>query len=361
MNISIGSNIRSGPWGGGNQFAINLSRYLEAHGHQVRFDLKDPRLDLIILTEPRTHLRISAFGSQEITRYLLTKNQKAIVLHRINVNEQAESNSSHTTHQAILTANKVADHTVFVSSWLKNLYTQLGFQQESSVILNGANTEIFDSHGHQRWNRQSPLKLVTHHWSANWFKGFDIYQKLDELTGTPKYNERISFTYIGHLPQNFKLHFSIYQPPLTGKALASILRQCHVYLTAARFESGSNHQNEGACCGLPLLYINSGSLPEYCEGYGIPYQPENFEEKLEEMIENYELWAERMENFPHTADRMCNAYELLFQELMDRRDEMIANRKWMEQPWFLLSAYFPRRPWILFYQKTRKVLSRWFG
>ena len=24
------------------------------------------------------------------------------------------------------------------------------------------------------------LKIVTHHWSGNWMKGFDIYEKLDQ-------------------------------------------------------------------------------------------------------------------------------------------------------------------------------------
>ena len=232
MKISIGSSIKSGPWGGGNQFAINLSKYFESHGHQVSFDLKDPKIDLILLTEPRTHLRISAFGSQEIVRYLLIKNPFAIVFHRINVNEYAESNSSHTTHQAILSANRVADHTVFVSSWLKEHYTTLGFKRDSSVILNGADSAILHPRGHQSWDRCSPLKLVTHHWSANWLKGFDIYKQLDELIGTPKYKNKIDFTYIGHLPKGFSFANATYHTPLVGEALANCLRKCHVYLTA---------------------------------------------------------------------------------------------------------------------------------
>ena len=34
MKVSIGTNIKDGPWGGGNLFAINLKNYLESKGIQ---------------------------------------------------------------------------------------------------------------------------------------------------------------------------------------------------------------------------------------------------------------------------------------------------------------------------------------
>ena len=41
MKISIGTNVKDGPWGGGNLFAINLTNYLHSEGHEVVSDLKD--------------------------------------------------------------------------------------------------------------------------------------------------------------------------------------------------------------------------------------------------------------------------------------------------------------------------------
>ena len=35
MKISIGTNIKDGPWGGGNLFAINLREFLLSNGHEV--------------------------------------------------------------------------------------------------------------------------------------------------------------------------------------------------------------------------------------------------------------------------------------------------------------------------------------
>ena len=56
MKVSIGSKIISGPWGGGNLFAKNLSEYLISKGHDVIYDLSEKNIDLILLTDPVTYM-----------------------------------------------------------------------------------------------------------------------------------------------------------------------------------------------------------------------------------------------------------------------------------------------------------------
>ena len=51
MKVSIGSRVVEGPWGGGNLFVLNLSNFLEQEGHEVIYDLSEPDIDLIVLTE----------------------------------------------------------------------------------------------------------------------------------------------------------------------------------------------------------------------------------------------------------------------------------------------------------------------
>ena len=78
-------------------------------------------------------------------------------------------------------------------------------------------------------------------------------------------------------------------PPLSGlNLLATEIKKSHIYLTASINEPSGNHHIEGAQCGLPLLYIESGGIPEYCNGYGIEFNNENFIEKLSNMIDNYD-------------------------------------------------------------------------
>ena len=64
-------------------FAINLSNYLLSQGHSVIYDLTDPDIDLILLTDPRSrgessstfnHIDIEQYGSI-LTPGLLQSNE----------------------------------------------------------------------------------------------------------------------------------------------------------------------------------------------------------------------------------------------------------------------------------------------
>ena len=70
LKVSIGTNIQDGPWGGGNLFAVNLSRYLKNKGHEVIYDLDDRDIDIILLTEPRKTSPSSAYTNFEIQNYI---------------------------------------------------------------------------------------------------------------------------------------------------------------------------------------------------------------------------------------------------------------------------------------------------
>jgi len=325
MKVSIGINVQAGPWGGGNQAMGVLANYLERRGVEVSFTLTDAYLDLIILTEPRTFLKSSAYSERDILTYLQRSNNRALVVHR--VNECDERKNTTGVNQRLRNANVCADHTVFVSHWLKDLHLSQGFNTMScSVILNGSDRTIFNPEGYQRWDRKQPLRLVTHHWAGHWMKGFDVYERLDELLQHDLLKRIVSFTYIGNVPKGFRFKNATYLEPTSSQHLALLLKQHHVYLTASRNEPGANHQNEGANCGLPLLYRESGCLPEYCRGFGIAFKKDNFEEKLHEMVNTYDHWADRMREYPHTAERMCDNYYNLFVMLLDQRENLLKRR-----------------------------------
>jgi hypothetical protein len=326
MKISLGWKLQAGAFGGGNQVGQALKAALLAAGHQVTHDLNDPQIDLILLADPRPELQITAFSHYEVTHYLRHINPNALLVHRIN--ECDERKAQHNiVNPPLRQAACLADHVVFVSAWLRDLHLGQGMQaRQNSVILNGSDTTLFHSIGHIPWDGHGPLKLVTHHWGASPLKGFDIYQRLDELVAQSQ--GRLSFTYIGRLPEGFRLQHSRYLEPLTGQALADELRAHHVYITASRFEPGSNHQNEGALCGLPLLYLQNGSLLEYCTGYGIGFTETDFEAQVALMERTYADWQPKMAGFPHRAERMVAEYLTLFSQLAEQRANLIAQRHW---------------------------------
>lgn len=325
MKLAIGHRIHEGPWGGGNRFAQSLAQAMDKAGHKVVFDLNDIDIDIILLTDPRPRSPSVSFSAGAILRYLIFKNKNALVVHRIN--ECDERKGTRHMNLALVRANWCADFTVFVGSWLKDLQIwKENLRTPHSTILNGADPSVFNSSGLIPWSGDGPLRLVTHHWGGNWMKGFDIYQKIDQMLVTPEWRGKLTFTYIGNLPKGFKFQNTCYVPPLNGSELAEELKKHHAYVTASINEPGGNHQNEAGACGLPLLYRESGCLPEYCDGFGISFHEKNFDIKLNELYINYEKLIQIMKTWPHLSPNTCKQYLQLFENLLLNKQKIILKR-----------------------------------
>lgn len=325
LKISIGTNIKEGPWGGGNLFAINLKNYLTSMGHEVFHDLKQNDLDIILITEPRRTSESSAFTDLDVRKYLSFVNKNCIVVHRIN--ECDERKQTNYVNKYIINANKTADETIFVSKWLKNLYVNQGIKSKNiNVIMAGADIDIFNSHEKKIWDKKTKLKLVTHHWGANWNKGFDTYENIDKMLDLDKWKNNIEFTYIGNIPKNFRFKNTKIVEPLSGDRLSDEIKENHIYVTGSLNEPSGNHHIEGAQCGLPVLYLDSGGTPEYCEGFGLKFNNQNFELKLKEMMDNYDYYENKMADYPFSATKMSFDYLDLFKRVLNEKENIINSR-----------------------------------
>ena len=299
-------------------FVKNLSNTLKSKGHEVVYDLKDNDIDIILLTDPRKKSESSKFTHREIKKYKSKQNNNVIVVHRIN--ECDERKQTKGVNKFYIKANKIADHTIFVSQWLKDIYIKSGFSsEENTVIMAGADSKVFNSEGSVSYNGKEKLKIVTHHWSNNWNKGFNIYKKLDNLLGEFKWSDKYEFTYIGNLPKNFIFKNSKVLSPLEGIDLANELKNHHLYITASLNEPSGNHHIEAAQCGLPILFINSGGIPEYCEGFGVSFEEENFNDKLQEITNNYDKYRNQMGDYKFNAEKMSHDFINLFELLLSKR------------------------------------------
>lgn len=333
MKIAIGYHLQTGPWGGGNRFAQSLADVLEERGDDVRFNLNDDDLDLIVLTDPRWRSSSVSFGAGAILRYLAFRNPRALVVHRIN--ECDERKGTRNMNRMLRWANYCADHTVFIGSWLESLDLWQR-TSSSSVILNGADPTIFRRDKNVRWDGRQTLKLVTHHWGGNRMKGFDVYAQLDKMLAEPDWRGRIEFTYIGNLPASYNFQNARYLPPLQGEELARELAHHHVYITASVNEPAGMHHIEGALCGLPILYRRSGALPEYCRGFGIEFENDNFVPALRAMLTGYSSLKEVMPSYFYTSERMCISYAVLFDRMLAERERILAGRRLWRSPLSLL-------------------------
>jgi glycosyltransferase involved in cell wall biosynthesis len=298
-------------WGGGNQWLDQVSRHLRASGYDVRHDLHR-RPDTVVLVDPRVGGNVR-FGAEQIA---LLKDRDPFVhcLHRINECDLRKGTNEIDT--LLARANPVADHTVFISAWLRDYHAERWFElsRPHSVILNGADPEVFHPQGGAELEPGETMRLVTHHWSANPLKGFDVYEQVDGLIADGRL-DRVDLWVIGRWPESYEWRAARTFPPVTGNALADLLRQCHVYLTASRWEPGGMHHVEGARCGLPLLYHeDGGGIVELAGRYGIGYR-DDVAAAIGQMRERYPELRRRVLEQPPSGTAMCAAYEQVLQRL----------------------------------------------
>ncbi len=310
MKVAIGSKYVNRPWGGGNLFVKNLSKYLVQNNVEVVFHLGHKDIDTVLLFDPRKESKYATFNHEDIEYYKKYINENVKVVHRINECDERKNTTG--VNKFYINANKCADHTVFVSEWLQKIYLSQGFNKNRSVIKAGADKSIFNTKNRSNLNDSNYIKIVTHHWGNNWNKGFETYKLLDNLVGTEINGKKIKFSYIGNLPKNFSFDKAEYIQPLSGDDLAKELKKYHIYVTGSLNEPSGNHHIEAAQCGLPLLYINSGGIPEYCDGYGVSFEEHNFVEKLGEIITEYDHFFEKILKYENNSEKMSQEFLELF-------------------------------------------------
>lgn len=267
MKIFFNRKLRRNPWGGGIHFANGLADFLVERGHKVT-NFYDPDVDVILMFDPRDD---EGFGSIEhllqYKTWLINKGKAVKVVHRINDTDIARG-TNFLIELNIKSNQIIADETVFISDWLKQHYESKGFNRNSHVITNGCNQNWFYPAKEKSYD--GPIKVVTHHWSDNYNKGFDAYIELDKQLSN---RSDIQFTYVGRYYKNYKPINTKIVEPMYGKKLGDELRNHHIYLTSAKWEACGMHHIEASSCGLPVAYHeDGGGVNEICRTHGVMFK-----------------------------------------------------------------------------------------
>lgn len=308
--VAINMRPTSAPWGGGNQWVRQITRFLPGTGYVVSFDLKS-RVDCILLVDPRVG-GLVRFGPEEIRSYK-ERFPETCCIHRINENDQRKDTGF--VDRLLAQANKVADHTVFISDWLRDYHGERWFDRNKphAVITNGADPGIFHPIGGAEFDSSGILRIVTHHWSDNWMKGFAVYQEIDRLISDGQL-PNTELWVIGRWPTEIRWRAAKTFGPRRGAALGRMLRNCHVYVTASLWEPGGMHFIEGVQCGLPLLYhMDGGGIVELGRRFGIGYRTDICSAVLE-MRERYAELRRAVLQDPPSGERMCVDYWRVIQQ-----------------------------------------------
>jgi glycosyltransferase involved in cell wall biosynthesis len=312
--IALSYKPKRTPWGGGNQVMEQLVAHLLDQGHRVTFCL-EPGVTAILLVDPRAG-DTTTFSVSEIHDFKMA-HPHVICVHRIN--ECDLRKNTHEIDDILCQANMVADYTVFISHWLKDYFVARWFdpRRPHVVIQNGADTELFYPDPAQGYVPGKRFRIVTHHWSDNWNKGFHVYREVDRLIASGEL-EDCSLMVIGRWPQEIKWQAATTHPPTRGRALANLLRRNHVYLTASLWEPCGMHHVEGAQCGLPLVYHeDGGGIVEMGRRYGVAFR-DDVTTALRQAKQQYATLHRQVLAKAPSGSIMCAAYETVLTEAIRR-------------------------------------------
>ena len=287
--------------GGGNFFVNNLMAFLKDKNHSVVFNFED-NIDLIIIINPIKN-KSNHISYNQVNDYK-KNNPNVKIIHRVNECDIKREKSIN-IEPKLLEAMKIADKVIFVSKWLEEYFiTKYKLKINSTAILNGCNREHFFP---KTKNLSKKIKIVTHHWSDNFLKGFHIYNEIDKLL---KKHKNLEFVYIGRYNKNYTPKRIKLVPPKKGLELGSLLRDCDIYLTATQNEPGAMHYLEGISCGLPVLYCTGGGgVQEICYKYGEEFSDiDTFLEKLEVIKNNYNNYVNKIDYKYLSSERCCQQY-----------------------------------------------------
>lgn len=318
-----------GSYGGGAFFVKNMSNYLINKGYKIVYSL-EKNIDLIFMIDPRKgDLKINDLD--DILEYR-KNNINCKLIYRVNECDIKREKSIN-IEPLLVRAIKEADYVVFVSQWLMNYYiNKYDFNstfsenkmKNISYILNGVNQDIFNKNINldlTKYKNPDKISLVTHHFSNNYLKGFEIYNKIDELIdrGDTRFKD-ITLTYIGRYHDGYKPKNINLIPPCQGNQLANEIKKHDIYLTATQNEPGAMHYLEGASCGLPVLYrTNGGGAQEICNKFGLEYKDiDELIEKIMEISLNYNEYKEKINNnYDYLSrDRCCSEFYKIINKVL---------------------------------------------
>lgn len=291
-----------GPWGGGSKVLRSIVEECSRREHQVFFEEQIrtiDAIDLLFCIDPRPNNLVSF---QDLLDY--KQRRKAKLIQRIG---DLGTHGKPELMPILHASSRFVDKVIFPSQWAADRF---GFACNYKVISNASLQDFFIEKVPKSFGER--LRIVSHHWSNNSMKGFEVYRALDDYCC--KTNKAI-FTFVGRAPEGVDLINHI--PPQDVNGLITELPKHDIYITASKLEAGANHVLEAMAIGLPVLYHkDGGSINEYCKDRGLEYDSV---EKLIWLLENKKQELEELHNIDRvmrTSIDMAKEYVDLFESML---------------------------------------------
>jgi glycosyltransferase involved in cell wall biosynthesis len=310
VRVYLNFTEQRGPYGGANSFLRTLSKALRGAGVTVTHDVAE-RVDVALLNALTNGIDL------EFVRGLAERGTPIVhrkVGYRVSGSPEMRAVTEGVVHGDALQVafTPYLAHTIFQSEYSRGVFVASGFDGPATVIHNGVDEDVFNlrerrlfgSRERRFWDGREPLRVVISTWSDDENKGFADYRAIDAALGSP---EDVQLTLVGRVPAGTEFAHIRHVGPRGVGALARFLKRQHVLLQLARYETCSNALLEGMNCGLPPVYLDSGSNAELADGYGVRYEGD-FDAAVDAARAGYFEFVERLRTNPYRISQVLPRY-----------------------------------------------------
>jgi len=325
MKINVLYQTKKGPWGGGNQFVVALTKYLNRFNQYAQ---NPKNADAILF-----NLNPSASLPMLLSRLKTIKNQhpNKLVFCRIDGPVYLVRNKDLDLDRAFYRfICALSDGVIFQSNWSRQNNYNFGLKHHEfeKVIMNASDPNIFNRHGKIPFSNQRKTRLIMTSWSSNWRKGFEIYKWLDQCLNF----DIFELTFAGNTPTTFSNIKHI--PPLDSEKLAELLKYHDIYLTASQKDPCSNALIEALSCGLPSLAKDDGGHPEIVGNGGALFQdPHEIPGLLNNIINNYNTYQNNIhvQTMYHIGKQYVDFMHDIYEKVLSKKytPKFFSNRNYM--------------------------------
>ena len=292
-------------YGGGNITTYYIQKYFQNKykNFKISYELQNS-INIYLIIDPFKDNKFKKYSLEEVINHRNTNNKFGKIVIRVNDCDITRPNlpPGRSREKAIVKNKDEINYYIFNSHFIKNHYKKLVNIENSVVIYNGCDTSIFYP---QPFIKPKKFRIVTHHWSDNMNKGYQMYY---DLWSYLKRTHNYEFVFIGkNVPEMFR------EVPITGPyvglELSNAIRDCHIYITDSIFDSCPNHVIEAISCGLPILFRkHEGGARELCELF--PKKIGESYSSLEELVEKMVMIRKKYEEYKSNVDEYAGYFEL---------------------------------------------------
>jgi len=291
LKINILTELKDGPWGGGNQFLKALKNNLLKKNI---YEEKPAEADVIIFNSyqdliPALKLKLKYPNKKFIHRlgpiFFYHRGKKWKFFDKL----------------ILKVSSKISDFVIFQSDWSLKESKYLGFKNTPfSIIPNAPDEKIFFPA--QNKKPKERIRLISSSWSSNPNKGSDFFSFLDKNLNFSKFE----FILIGNFPEKFKNIEII--PPVNQEKLAEYLRTGDIFISPVKFESCSNSILEALACRVPVIALSSGGNADLVKIGGEMFENKN------ELLEKIDLVSKNLPKY--SADIKIKNLEEISEEYL---------------------------------------------